>query len=645
MARAGLLLVFKALLFRFCTATQCESDQVANLQNMFKASKIEKEVAGRSCRSNQLNAGICPDDSCTGCPGGETIPTTAIPGFPPGSLTCGDDACSLQDEGRDFYQFKNPSDYLTCAGRAACNIFKVQNASAICCAGLDSCQNSFFELQADPSCGGDVCCGKDSCRESSFSSVRNMACLGDFSCQSETSVTLTGDLMVGAGNTAGADSTFTFTNGGNHCVRIVGEASNTALAESTLVVEQPSNVSMLCDVGGFSCQEVHVLLSSGSCLHVTCGDQDCQGFDVLPLVAGDTSFQCFCTGSGCSWTNSYTYCEKTTDSDPCGSNSCPGTSPVCLQSETASNPFNCDLLANGPCATTSTTTTPGGGVEGDPHLRTLDGRHYTLMQQGSFLLWAFSGETEVLVQGTTKKVPVDFEIFTHYAGHASFTKGLLLVDKSQAVPGPALEVTTKDCRWRHVGPEGPVGSRHLKLTAFDGTQFGAFNLTESKHGPERLELLINNKGSIRKLAQLWISCRPGHQLSVKIKMSSQQDLRFVRGELAPGRLSLATGLGGNRESTVMATDAEYAVTSDWAALGGSPDAAAYFNRVDTKGSPHVLMTCTQEDKEEHAKTCRKYLGDSRDALYKEVMDDCIFDLCSGAGETAAELAAEIFYAN
>ena len=57
------------------------------------------------------------------------------------------------------------------------------------------------------------------------------------------------------------------------------------------------------------------------------------------------------------------------------------------------------------------------------------------------------------------------------------------------------------------------------------------------------------------------------------------------------------------------------------------------------------MTCTQEDKEEHAKTCRKYLGDSRDALYKEVMDDCIFDLCSGGGETAAELAAEIFYAN
>ena len=28
---------------------------------------------------------------------------------------------------------------------------------------------------------------------------------------------------------------------------------------------------------------------------------------------------------------------------------------------------------------------------------------------------------------------------------------------------------------------------------------------------------------------------------MKIKMSSQKDLRFVHGELAPGRLSLATG--------------------------------------------------------------------------------------------------------
>ncbi|CAL1167609.1 unnamed protein product [Cladocopium goreaui] len=473
MARACLLFVFKALL-QFCGATQCESDQVANLQNIFKASKVEKEVAGRSCPPNQLNAGICPDGSCTGCTGGEVIPTTAIPGFPPGSLTCGEEACSLGDISRDFYEFKNPSDYLTCGSEAACNIFKVQNASAICCTGSGSCKESFFKLQPDPSCGGDVCCSESSCQESSFRSVRSMACLGNNACEKDTSVTLTGDLIVGAGVQAGGESTFTFINAGNHCVRTVGASVN-ALVQATLVVQQASNVRMLCDKTA-SCVEADVFLSARSCFHVTCGDfDDCQNFDVLPL-----DFQCFCTGDdGCDWTNDYPntlYCYKTTttDPDPCGNDICPGTSPVCLQSETASTAmdlFNCNLLANGPCATTSTST-PGGGVGGDPHLRTLDGRHYTLMQQGNFLLWAFSGyETEVLVQGTTKKVPVDFEIFTHYAGHASFTKGFLLVDKSQTVPRPALEVTTKDCRWHHYNmtamvwrPVGPVAG-HLKLVA------------------------------------------------------------------------------------------------------------------------------------------------------------------------------------
>ena len=47
---------------------------------------------------------------------------------------------------------------------------------------------------------------------------------------------------------------------------------------------------------------------------------------------------------------------------------------------------------------------------------------------------------------------------------------------------------------------------------------------------------------------------------------------------------------------------------------------------------------------QYVKTRRKHLGDSRDAVYKEVLDDCIFDLCNGGGETSAELAAEIYHA-
>ena len=41
--------------------------------------------------------------------------------------------------------------------------------------------------------------------------------------------------------------------------------------------------------------------------------------------------------------------------------------------------------------------------------------------------------------------------------------------------------------------------------------------------------------------------------------------------------------------------------------------------------------------------CEKHLGDSTDELYQQVMDDCVFDFCLGAGETSAELAAEILH--
>eukprot|EP00435_Cladocopium_sp_Y103_P006391 s712_g2.t1 len=43
---------------------------------------------------------------------------------------------------------------------------------------------------------------------------------------------------------------------------------------------------------------------------------------------------------------------------------------------------------------------PGAGVEGDPHVRTLDGNHYLLLNQGTFSLWRFSGpQTQFHFQG------------------------------------------------------------------------------------------------------------------------------------------------------------------------------------------------------------------------------------------------------
>ena len=79
--------------------------------------------------------------------------------------------------------------------------------------------------------------------------------------------------------------------------------------------------------------------------------------------------------------------------------------------------------------TTTTTTSANAGVYGDPHIKTLDGKRYTLLSQGTFSLWRYSG-VEAELPGRLKKVPIDWEVYIHYSGHQSFTKGLLLLDRT-----------------------------------------------------------------------------------------------------------------------------------------------------------------------------------------------------------------------
>eukprot|EP00435_Cladocopium_sp_Y103_P022128 s659_g5.t1 len=159
-------------------------------------------------------------------------------------------------------------------------------------------------------------------------------------------------------------------------------------------------------------------------------------------------------------------------------------------------------------------------------------------------------------------------------------------------------------RWAYRKWQKAQGELELKLTSLDvriqeleaatretatRTERGINVLLQSaattsvEAGCQAFRISINQEGNSRTLAQLWVSCRPGHQLSAKIKMPSQKDLHFVRGELAPGRLSLATGGEGYHEENQMATDPEFALTSNWGDLGGSLDAASYFKTVDAAG--------------------------------------------------------------
>lgn len=120
-------------------------------------------------------------------------------------------------------------------------------------------------------------------------------------------------------------------------------------------------------------------------------------------------------------------------------------------------------------------------------------------------------------------------------------------------------------------------------------------------------------------------------------MKRSSDVKFVQGQLKPGRK-----VGFSLQQT--STDSDFVITSKWQELGGSTQAVAYFQRVDEIQEPHLslLASCSSADEDQAKQTCSKHLGcvDQGNAEVA-VLNDCIFDICHGAGETAAELAAEL----
>jgi len=321
---------------------------------------------------------------------------------------------------------------------------------------------------------------------------------------------------------------------------------------------------------------------------------------------------------------------------------------------------------------TTTTTSTGGGGGGDPHIHTLDGQHYAMLNQGSFVFWHFSGvEAETLTgQKVLKKVPVDFKIYTHYSGQYSYTKGLLLLDSS----GPhhrSLELTSESCKWlTKTTPEkswrGVEGPEVLSSPDFDGDEMTAFDLKWSKGQKMHVELLMKNQQGFKTVGKLFAACKPGYHLDVKVKMFSQDEVRLVKGQLGShsgGQTATFFKMSGQElNGQELRTDEDFETKADWMQLGGSADASAYLREVDDEG-PALLQSCTKEEEDEARIICQKYLGTSdSDAkiagssdfddvqrqrgmlTFQETLADCIFDVCVGGGETAAELAAEILNA-
>eukprot|EP00438_Fugacium_kawagutii_P002303 Skav226062 [mRNA] locus=scaffold211:406109:407468:- [translate_table: standard] len=291
-------------------------------------------------------------------------------------------------------------------------------------------------------------------------------------------------------------------------------------------------------------------------------------------------------------------------------------------------------------------------VVGDPHVQTLDGHRYSLLKQGTFSLWHYSGvETEFHSEEVpgVKTVPVDWHVYIRCTGPRFFTKGLLLVDKSGGSIRQVLEITAQDCEWRARKPTDGQWTKVKKelISVWDGKDYvTGFNVTkDGAKGHNHVRLNLNTKNGKNDIAILSLSCRPQYGINLQMMMNSREDSpRFVDGEVKLGRKKLST-----LQAPWATSDSEFAVHKSWQDLGGSEEAMTYLETPLEKGprdtvpypfAASLLETCTTQQEAQAKETCAKHLehGSGHDAV---IFENCVYDLCHGASEVAAELAAEL----
>eukprot|EP00435_Cladocopium_sp_Y103_P072908 s57_g41.t1 len=240
------------------------------------------------------------------------------------------------------------------------------------------------------------------------------------------------------------------------------------------------------------------------------------------------------------------------------------------------------------------------GVHGDPHITALDGSHYLLLSEGTFSLWHLHGlSTEI--QSEDGAGPQEFRgnfsksrRRTASGEHAqSFTKGLLLVDRSAGVQRQFLEITSQDCQWRaRAGAEWSLVSEPGMISVDGQDYVTGFNMTKTgrkNHGGHRrsqlslnqVHLSMNSKDGATDIAVLTVSCRPKRNLDLNLVMNRRADQRFVDGELAARKTTF---------STLQTYDAEFNIKGKWQDIGGSPEAEAYLRQTPSTWRPWSIWT-------------------------------------------------------
>ena len=310
----------------------------------------------------------------------------------------------------------------------------------------------------------------------------------------------------------------------------------------------------------------------------------------------------------------------------------------------------------------------GGGETGDPHIYTLDGRHYSLLRQGTFLFWRFKKEPfHPSGAGDHQELGADWQVFTHYSGHASFAKGLLVLDDSSGSRQQALQLTSEDCKLRTRSAGDQDGDEWFTAetpTLFlnGGGNSTAINVTfVHKHSSTYFQSLMKmgHESQMREIAKLKVTCNPKHILNSWVSTSQKGSISFVQGQIggnsfhkekSTASASSSASFAENDAAKQNLKDEEFMSKKTWTELGGSKAAASYLQSSDETGlSLLSVMPCSGADRLEAQAICAKHFHSfdlmqrPMDILQK-ALADCVSDICGSTPESRevqAELAAEI----
>ena len=195
----------------------------------------------------------------------------------------------------------------------------------------------------------------------------------------------------------------------------------------------------------------------------------------------------------------------------------------------------------------------GGSLVGDPHVRTQDHGHYTVLNEGNFLAWRFNSDTDVISSSGLKKTEVDWQIYAHYSAHRrSWTRGLLLVDKSMRSERQSLELTSEECKLRkHIdGKWTTMDGSELVHVPEKGRLVTGFNFTHLDEKAKKTwapkgrkarwdaKLLMTTKRGLQPIATVQLRCFPGRHIDVQVIRERMGDARFVGGQLGPHGIQL-----------------------------------------------------------------------------------------------------------